>query len=92
MVDYPDSFADYPVQLNEVVLQDCGGWTPREVLIAMLREIDSGEVAPYALMVAYSAANENGTTSTGLKASAPDGPSMLGTLELAKLKFLGVME
>jgi hypothetical protein len=50
------SFAGYPISLNEAKASKAkngGLWTPRDALISMLRDIDSGEIAPEQLIVLY---------------------------------------
>jgi hypothetical protein len=56
------SFADYPVSLNEARAdreQHAKFMTPRDALIATLRAIDSGEIAPTQLLVLYPKSDEN---------------------------------
>lgn len=51
-----DNFANYPESITEIAsakAEDCSKWTPRDALIATLRELDAGEVKPEALLIAY---------------------------------------
>jgi hypothetical protein len=52
-----DDFTKHPISLGEVRAEqsgECTDWSPRDVLVKMLRMIDSGEVSPDVLVVAYS--------------------------------------
>jgi hypothetical protein len=51
-----DSYANYPPSVNEVRSMRSGNaadWSPREALIQMLRDIDSGAIQPDALIVSF---------------------------------------
>jgi hypothetical protein len=51
-----DSFADFPKSITEIKAdktEDGSIWTPRDALIAMLRKIDAGEIAPQTLVVCW---------------------------------------
>jgi hypothetical protein len=51
------SFADYPESVTEAMAEkrrDCAAWTPRDVLISVLRGIDSGAIPATDLVVVYS--------------------------------------
>lgn len=51
-----DDFSKAPVSVGEIRSDKAGDgqlWTPREVLIKMLRMIDTGEASPDILVVAY---------------------------------------
>lgn len=58
-------------------------WSPRDVLVAMLAEIDSGRVDPDALVVCFRHGNHG--AGTGFFASAADVVTMLGVVESVKL-------
>lgn len=50
-------FKDHPVSLGEIKSDRTGDgsqWTPRDVLVKMLRDIDSGVARPDVLVVAWS--------------------------------------
>ena len=49
MADLPDNFKDYPVSLQEAKAHNASRsdeWTPRDMLIAALRDIDAGKLDP----------------------------------------------
>lgn len=57
MSDLPKSFADHPRSIAEIRSdrsQDAADWTPRDVLIAALRDIDSGLIKPDTLVIVWS--------------------------------------
>ena len=65
MVDYPDSFKDYPASVTEIKsdkTDDGSDWTPRDVLIAALRKLDTqlanGGKLPMALAVVWTDTGE----------------------------------
>ena len=56
------NFADYPKSLSEIAADkadDCRKWTPRDLLISLLRQIDAGEIEPSSMLVCYEAMNED---------------------------------
>jgi hypothetical protein len=55
-------------------------WSPRDVLLAMVREIDEGTANPDALVICF---KQDGNP--GFMSSAPDVVTMLGLCEGAKL-------
>lgn len=54
--DHPKSFTELRSERED----DAKIWTPRDVLIAMLRRIDSGEAKPDVLVVISAVRNDNG--------------------------------
>ncbi len=82
----PESFADAPVSIAELRASKEGAaqWTPRDVLVSMLRDIDSGKEAPFELIVVYREASDNGGSSTYYVTSTKDLQSALGLLEYGK--------
>lgn len=87
------SFAGHPVSLAEVKANkscNSAAWTPRDVLIAALREIDEGHINPDALLVAYSTVDteEPGVTSSGYWVSSPNKLLTLGMIENTKHSML----
>lgn len=82
-----EDFAAAPVSLAEVRAersQRASDWTPRDVLVALLRDIDSGKVKADRLVVAYAEALEGGSTKTHFSMSVPGAHVALGLLERAK--------
>lgn len=56
-----DNYSDHPKSIAEIrsdATQDAKDWTPRDVLIDLLRQIDGGELKPDALLVVYSKPDE----------------------------------
>lgn len=69
------NFADHPTSLGEARAQRTGSgaqWTPRDALIAVLRDIDAGKVTIDALVCAYRIVEPDGGFSTGFAVSAPE--------------------
>ena len=84
-----DSFVDYPQSVNEVRSARSGNaadWTPREVLIQILRDIDSGTIQPDALIVSFRQKVERGFR-TSFSAACPDSGVMLALLEQTKFRI-----
>lgn len=52
------NFADYPVSITEARATSCSDTTPRDALISVLREIDSGNLDIRRLAVVYIDTNE----------------------------------
>lgn len=75
------NYADHPKSVGEIKsdkTESCADWTPRDVLISMLREIDSGEIAPEMLVVAWAKRNESGTMHTRYQLSSRNIMEALG--------------
>lgn len=89
-----NDYSDYPRSLSEVRAdKECRGdlWSPRDVLIDLLRAIDNGEKCPSVIFVAHGEikTDENGkhSVSTHYSVSAPNCYVALGCLERAKKMF-----
>lgn len=85
MADEPTDYTDTPVSIGELRTErsaNARDWTPRELLISLLREIDSGQIEPTDLVVGYSwELKENpGTTVHGWRASSQNITTTLGIL------------
>lgn len=80
-----EDFSEHPMSLGEVKaerLQSSGEWTARDVLIATLRDIDSGELKLGACCVTYAILDEDSNhVRTGYRASYHGLPTMLGLLD-----------
>lgn len=79
-----DDFSNYPPTIGEVRSDRthlASDWAPRDALIALLRDIDSGKVDVDALVIAY---RYNERKRTSFLAATPDGVTTLGLLERAK--------
>lgn len=84
-----DSFSDYPLSLNELRSRRSGNaadWTPRDALIQMLRDIDSGVIRPDALVVSFREKLEQGFR-TNFSAACPDSGVLLALLEQTKFRI-----
>lgn len=84
-----ESFANYPQSLNEMRSRRSGNaadWTPRDALIQMLRDIDSGTIQPDALVVSFREKVELGYR-TSFSAACPDSGVMLALLEQTKFRI-----
>lgn len=83
----PENFADYPMSVAErraAFGLDGSLWTPRDALIAMLRDIDAGTINTDALVISYRHRDETGGAHTFYRAATPDKCTALGLMELAK--------
>ena len=70
-----ENFADHPETVGEVRSGRNGqgtAWTPRDVLIHVLRKIDRGEMAPESLVVCWREVDEHNTRTGGFFQAAPD--------------------
>lgn len=78
--DYPDDFSNAPHSITSLRAdrqRDSSLWTPRDVLIEALRDLDSGKISAEALIVIYS----NMTSSEpGAYKSMPNHYTLLGML------------
>jgi len=84
-----ESFTNYPQSLNEMRIRRSGSaadWSPRDALIQMLRDIDSGVIRPDALIVSFREKVEQGFR-TSYSAACPDSGVMLALLEQTKFRI-----
>ena len=71
----PESFADHPSTIGELRSDRSGSahdWTPRDALVAALREIDSGRWCPDVLIVGCGDKQQGGSRSVKSFVSSPD--------------------
>jgi hypothetical protein len=64
IVPAPENFSNAPTSIAELrahKAEDARKWTPRDVLVSLLRDIDKGEIAPDQLVVCMSRDNEDGS-------------------------------
>jgi hypothetical protein len=83
---------DTPVSLGErraLAEDDCTKWTPRELLIWMLREMDSGNFSPDGIVVCF-CKKENEGTRTGMRRSRTTVMEAVAMVEIAKHDLLRV--
>lgn len=81
-----DDYAQHPRSITEIrsgKTRDAADWTPRDVLIHVLRMIDSGEWEPQLLLVA-SARADGSLASTRYSVSSPNPLLTAGMIERAK--------
>lgn len=86
-----NEFKDAPISLGEhrtLAENDCSIWTPRELLVFLLREIDNGRWKPDGLVVCYFQRDETGTV-TGMRRSKATLMEAVAMVELAKHDLLG---
>lgn len=91
----PDDFKDHPQSIAEIKAQravDGGLWSPRDALIAVLRDIDDGKVDPSCIFIAYGvitdAPGKPTVTDTHFAAAGENNYIVLGIIERAKHKFM----
>lgn len=81
--EYPDSFANYPESVNEKRsdIEENGGrvWTPRDVLIRTLREIDNGKQID-CLVIAMRLPDKPGVAAISYRQATPDTQTSLGVM------------
>lgn len=85
----PD-FKDHPLSIGEIKSDRTGDgsqWTPRDVLVKMLRDIDSGAVNPDVLVVAWGELSANGKRQGHFYQSTPDGFLSLGLMQATIFKM-----
>lgn len=81
-VTIPELFADHPESIGEIRAnksESCSDWTPRDALISVLRQIDSG-LAVDALVVCWRQNNTCGHDTGHFRSAAPDPFVSLGLL------------
>ena len=86
-----ENFADHPLTIGEIRAErekSGAAWSPRDVLIELLRMIDRGDVAPDVLFVAYSQEMEPGARRTSFSCAGKDPSLTLGCIERAKFEYL----
>lgn len=82
----PHNFSTYPKSLSAVRADRsdaAGDWTPKDVLIDLLRQIDKGEINPDAMIVVFRDMKMDGERATGLSNCGKDGYVTLGMLHVA---------
>lgn len=70
-----ENFANYPQSITEVRADresDMRVWSPRDIAVAFLRDIDSGKTNPDAAIIIWRDVDENGETSTSHAKACPD--------------------
>lgn len=81
MTDKTD-FSNYPPSITEIKASRSGSghdWTPTDVLINALREIQNGKINPDCLVVIFSTPDDS-----HIYMSGPDKRTIIGTIERGK--------
>jgi hypothetical protein len=84
--------SDWPISIGErraLSEDDCSMWTPRELLVQMLRQIDEGSFSPDGIVVCYFWKKDDGTV-TGMKRSKTTVMQAVAMIEMAKYYLLHV--
>lgn len=87
----PPDFSDHPISLAEARSEregDASIWTPRDALINLLRDIDSGVTNPDALVCVYRFVDDNGDLCSRFVQAGPDVHVSLGLLERGKFSII----
>jgi len=85
-----DDFKDAPVSIGErraLTGDDCHRWTPRELLLNMLRGIDDGTLVPEGIVVCYFC-HEGEEVRTGMRRSKTTVMEAVAMIEIAKTDLL----
>lgn len=84
-----DNYADAPKSIGELRADkegDMSKWTPRDVLVSLLRDIDSGVVDPFELVVCFRYKRDGNGFSDHLK-SGTSAVALVGLLDMVKTKI-----
>lgn len=89
--DWEQNFANHPKSVGELKAErdeDSRTWAPRDALISLLREIDSGLTTPTDLVICYIERDpeDGGTKSRYLNATS-DLPTALGLLNRIQFRL-----
>ena len=90
-----DDFTNYPVSISERRAEqehDASKWTPRDILINLLREIDRGNISPDALVCVYRFTDEDGGKCARYAQSSSDVDAALGLLTRGQRMIMGGCE
>lgn len=86
-----DNYNDHPVSLTEAKAnrdQDSRLWTPRDALISLLRDIDSGEINPNALVAVCRHQDDGGAYRTTFVNATPDIHVAMGLLARGQFRLM----
>jgi hypothetical protein len=87
-----ENFAAAPVSIGEhrsITEQDCSLWTPREMLVKLLRDIDTGAWNPEGIVLSYFYKDGEGTR-TGMWRAKVTVMQAVACVEMAKHDLLGI--
>lgn len=91
VTDVPHSFAGHPQSIAELrsdKSRRADDWTPRDVLIDTLRDLDEGKISPDVLVVMFRDVLKNSTHSTGIVTASKCRFLTVGLMDLAKELFV----
>lgn len=83
-------YGDAPISIGEHranVSMNAADWSPREVILSVLRDMDNGIVEADAIVVVYRKMASKGIGDSAYVASSPDLQTTLGLLETAKFSM-----
>lgn len=86
-----DSYAEHPVSLTEARAnreEDSRRWTPRDALISLLRDIDSGKINPNALVAVCRWLDGEGVYHTTFVNATPDIHVAMGLLARGQFRLM----
>ena len=86
----PDNFADHPKSITEIrsdKSENGTDWTPRDALIDVLREIDSGRLNVSALVICMREEIKPGQVKSRFRSAAPDPHVALGLMFSVQLQL-----
>ena len=86
-----DDYSNHPVSLTEAKAnRECNSalWTPRDALISMLRDIDSGEINPDALVAVCRTKDQDGAYRTTFVNATPDVHVAMGLLTRGHFRLM----
>jgi hypothetical protein len=78
-----DDFSNYPPSLTEIKsarTNNAADAAPRDVLIEMLRDLDSGKINPTAIVICYASQDPDGVPVAAFRAASPNALLSLGLL------------
>lgn len=84
-------YSDHPISLSEARAHrehDSRLWTARDALISMLRDIDSGEINPDALVAVCRTKDEDGSYRTTFVNATPDVHVAMGLLSRGQFRLM----
>ena len=87
-----DNFSDYPKSLAERRADgdaDASKWSPRDVLISLLREMDRGDISPDEIVVCYRQTLVDGSRQSHLRLSVSSSDATVAILRKAEFIALG---
>lgn len=87
-----DDFSHYPKSVNEVRGERSGkgaDWSPRDLLVHMLRQIDSGEMVITDCVVVYRRSDADDDQVVGYRNASRDGLTAVGLLSAGQFMLQG---